>query len=77
MNVIYVPLQVPKDAWCIDFVLSDSADGGAFLDNNKGMDYHIDTSGSSKTQQALNVVHIAVEMAPIAKVTFSHSSVDW
>lgn len=63
-----VLLQIPKDAWCLDFVLSDSADGGAFFDSNGGMDYHIDVSGSSTEAQALNVVHIAVEMAPIAKV---------
>ena len=63
-----MPLQIPKDAWCVDFVLSDSAEGGAFFDNNSGMDYHIDTAGSIVPQQALDVVHIAVEMAPIAKV---------
>ena len=52
----------------MDFALSDSAEGRAFLDNNSGMEYHIDTSGSSVPQPALDVVHIAVEMAPIAKV---------
>ena len=57
----------------MDFVLSDSADGGSFLDNNNGMDYHIDTYGSSVPQPALHVVHIAVEMAPIAKVASTSS----
>ena len=51
----------------MDFVLADSADGGAFFDSNGGMDYHIDIAGSSAAQEPLEVVHVAVEMAPIAK----------
>ena len=60
---------MPQDAWIIDFVLADSPDGGAFFDNNNGMDYHIAVSGSSIPPPPLNVVHVAVEMAPIAKAT--------
>lgn len=60
-------MQIPADAWVMDFVLSESADGGSFYDTNGGMDYHIDVTGSSVPPQPLNVVHVAVEMAPIAK----------
>lgn len=60
---------MPEDAWVMDFVLSDAPDGGAFFDNNNGMDYHIDVTGSSVTPTPLSVVHVAVEMAPIAKVS--------
>ena len=55
----------------IDFSVSDAeAGGGSFTDNNGGMDYHIDVSESLTQAQPLNVVHVAVEMAPIAKVGF-------
>ena len=62
--------QVPQDAWELDLVVSDSAQGGsgAFYDNNGGFDYHVPTRGSNFTRPKLSVVHVAVEMAPIAKV---------
>ena len=64
------PLQVPSDAWTMDFVFADSSStqSGGFFDNNNGWDYHINVAGSSIAPPKLNVVHIAVEMAPIAKV---------
>ena len=52
----------------MDFVFSDSPDGGAFYDNNNGMDYHTEVANSTITPAPLSVCHIAVEMAPIAKV---------
>jgi starch synthase len=53
----------------MDFVLSDSLEGGSFFDTNGGMDYHIDVAHSSVPAPPLNVFHIAVEMAPIAKAS--------
>ena len=61
--------QVPEDAWELDVVVSDSAQGGsgAFYDNNGGFDYHVPTRNSVFARPKLSVVHVAVEMAPIAK----------
>lgn len=41
---------------------------GGFYDNNKGLDYHVPVKGGSGTVPTLRVVHVAAEMAPIAKV---------
>ena len=41
---------------------------GGFTDNNKGMDYHVQVAGGTGTMPSLRVVHVASEMAPIAKV---------
>lgn len=67
-------VKVPSDAWMIDFSVSDAERGGSFLDNNNGMEYHVDVSGSTSQSEPLNVVHVAVEMAPIAKVPSNFSS---
>ncbi|KAK9861945.1 hypothetical protein WJX84_010056, partial [Apatococcus fuscideae] len=62
-------VQVPRDAHTVDIVLADSGDDDAgFFDNNDGLDYHIPVTGSSHPAQPLHIVHIAVEMAPVAKV---------
>ena len=63
-------MQVPKDAWELDLVFSDSGLGGSghFYDNNGGFDYHVPVRGSLHPQPRLSIVHVAVEMAPIAKV---------
>jgi hypothetical protein len=62
-------LQAPEDAWMMDMVFSDTGDmHGGFYDNNGGLDYHIPVIGSSLPVKPLHIVHIAVEMAPIAKV---------
>ena len=61
-------MQVPQDAWDLDLVFSDSANDAAFFDNNNGLDYHVPVVGSSQTKPQLSVVHVAVEMAPVAKV---------
>jgi len=63
-----VTLPVPKDAFKVDFVFTDSAGEGGRYDNNNGFDYHINVEGATKKEDPLHVVHIAVEMAPIAKV---------
>ena len=62
-------MQVPEDAWELDLVFSDSGSGGAgpFYDNNGGFDYHVPVRGSVRARPQLSVVHVAVEMAPIAK----------
>lgn len=50
----------------MDFVFSETEDGGLF-DNKSGMDYHIPVSGGVAKESPMHIVHIAVEMAPIAK----------
>nr|CAB3488322.1 unnamed protein product [Digitaria exilis] len=60
-------VRVPLDAYMMDFVFSESEDGGIY-DNRNGMDYHIPVSDSIAKEPPMHIVHIAVEMAPIAKV---------
>lgn len=60
-------VKVPLDAYMMDFVFSEKEDGGIF-DNREGMDYHIPVSGGIAKEPPMHIVHIAVEMAPIAKV---------
>ncbi|RAL44890.1 hypothetical protein DM860_003649 [Cuscuta australis] len=60
-------VKVPLDAYMMDFVFSEKEDGGVF-DNRNNMDYHIPVSGSILKEPPMHIVHIAVEMAPIAKV---------
>ena len=52
----------------MDFVFSEREDGGVF-DSKNGMDYHIPVSGGIVKEPPMHIVHIAVEMAPIAKVS--------
>lgn len=66
-SLVSATVKVPLDAYVMDFVFSEREDGGIF-DNNKGMDYHIPVSGAASREPPLHVVHISVEMAPIAKV---------
>ncbi|XP_038970385.1 starch synthase 3, chloroplastic/amyloplastic isoform X2 [Phoenix dactylifera] len=47
--------------------VTEREDGGIY-DNKNGMDYHIPVSGGILKEPATHIVHIAVEMAPIAKV---------
>jgi starch synthase len=51
----------------MDFVFSEREDGGTY-DNRFGMDYHIPVLGGVAKESSMHIVHIAVEMAPIAKV---------
>ncbi|XP_057960630.1 starch synthase 3, chloroplastic/amyloplastic [Malania oleifera] len=60
-------VKVPLDAYMMDFVFSEKDNGGIF-DNKNGMDYHIPVSGAVVKEPPMHIVHIAVEMAPIAKV---------
>ena len=55
----------------MDFVFSEREDSGIF-DNKNGMDYHIPVSGGIGKEPPMHIVHIAVEMAPIAKVISCH-----
>ncbi|PNH10236.1 Soluble starch synthase 3, chloroplastic/amyloplastic, partial [Tetrabaena socialis] len=61
-------VPVPKDAYKMDFVFSDVPGGDGTYDNRGGFDYHLPVEGSPVQEQRLYVCHIAVEMAPIAKV---------
>ena len=56
-------LDVPTGAHMLDFVFSS----GDTYDNNGGLDYHLEVAGGPPSPP-LYVCHIAVEMAPIAKV---------
>ena len=60
-------IDVPEDAYMVDFVCGDSEHGGGTFDNNHGLDYHLSISKGPKSPP-LYICHIAVEMAPIAKV---------
>lgn len=60
-------VQVPLDAYVMDFVFSEREDGGVY-DNNTGTDYHIPVIGGSAREAPLHIIHVAVEMAPVAKV---------
>ncbi|KAG9439234.1 hypothetical protein H6P81_019399 [Aristolochia fimbriata] len=64
---VKVSVKVPLDAYMMDFVFSEKEDGGIY-DNKNGMDYHIPVVGGISKEPPMNIVHIAVEMAPIAKV---------
>ncbi|EFJ40335.1 hypothetical protein VOLCADRAFT_99865 [Volvox carteri f. nagariensis] len=61
-------LTVPKDAFKMDFVFADVPGGDGTYDNRGGFDYHLPVEGSPVREPPLYVCHIAVEMAPIAKV---------
>ncbi|KAJ6807102.1 starch synthase 3, chloroplastic/amyloplastic isoform X1 [Iris pallida] len=64
---VKVAVNIPLDAYMMDFVFSEKEDGGIY-DNNNGMDYHIPVVGGIVKEPPMHVVHVAVEMAPIAKV---------
>lgn len=66
-SYLKVTVKVPLDAYMIDFVFSEKEDGGLF-DNKHGVDYHFPVYGGVIKEPPMHVVHIAVEMAPIAKV---------
>ena len=61
-------VTVPKDAYSLDFVFSDVEEGTGRYDNCGGLDYQMPVTGSVVAEPPLYVVHIAAEMAPIAKV---------
>ncbi|KAI5078701.1 hypothetical protein GOP47_0006372 [Adiantum capillus-veneris] len=62
-------VKVPLDAYMMDFVFSERGkEGGGIFDNNLGKDYHVPVVGGTAREPAMKVVHISVEMAPVAKV---------
>lgn len=62
-------VKVPLDAYMMDFVFSERGDEhGGLYDNRNGMDYHVAVVGGILREPPMHIVHIAVEMAPIAKV---------
>lgn len=66
-------MQVPADASVLDVVFSDSSSpNSGFWDTNHGLGYHVPITGSSVPQPSLSIVHVSVEMAPIAKVSAHH-----
>lgn len=67
-------VKIPLDAYVMDFVFSERENGGIF-DNRDTMDYHIPVSGGIVKEPPLHIVHVAVEMAPIAKVISVHAIV--
>ncbi|KAH7569482.1 hypothetical protein ACOSP7_012903 [Xanthoceras sorbifolium] len=66
-SLVKTTVKVPLDAYMLDFVFSEKEDGGIF-DNKYGMDYHIPVFGGVAKEPPMHIVHVAVEMAPIAKV---------
>jgi starch synthase len=61
-------VKIPEDAWMMDFVFSDGVGEGSTYDNHFGRDYHFPVEDSTIEKPPLHIAHIAVEMAPIAKV---------
>ncbi|GJN01710.1 hypothetical protein PR202_ga18993 [Eleusine coracana subsp. coracana] len=49
-------------------IYGQQSEEGGIYDNRNGMDYHIPVSDSVAKEPPMHIVHIAVEMAPIAKV---------
>ena len=60
-------IRVPEDAYMVDFVFGDSEHGDGTFDNNNELDYHLSIAKGPKSPP-LYICHVAVEMAPIAKV---------
>lgn len=42
---------------------------GGIFDSKDDMDYHVPVFGGITNKPPMHIVHVAVEMAPIAKVT--------
>ncbi|KAL4285449.1 hypothetical protein GQ457_16G012480 [Hibiscus cannabinus] len=59
--------KVPLESYMTDLVLFEKEDGGTF-DNKDGVYYFIPILGGFVKEPPTHIVHIAVEMAPIAKV---------
>eukprot|EP00793_Prasinoderma_coloniale_P005070 PRCOL_00000831-RA len=67
-HYLVAEITAPPEAWCADFVFSDGPEEHASYDNNGGLDFHLPLQGASATQPPMHIMHVAVEMAPIAKV---------
>lgn len=69
LKFLKAEVEVPQDAYVMDVVFSDTGEKhGGFYDNNNGLDYHIGCTRSTVQPPPLRIVHVTVEMAPIAKV---------
>ncbi|CAI5948364.1 unnamed protein product [Closterium sp. NIES-65] len=81
------PVPVPHDAYIMDLVFMDSSDPTtathlsdpttATYDNRGGLDYHVPVAGSTAREPPLYIVHVALEMAPVAKVREKRGGVGW
>jgi len=61
-------VTLPADAHWLDLTFSDSANAqSGFMDDHKGLGYHLPVQGAQGEVPRLRVVHVASEMAPIAK----------
>lgn len=61
--------RVQLEAYMMDFVFSKRGDEhGGFYDNINSMDYHASVVGGILREPPMHIVHIAVEMTPLAKV---------
>lgn len=60
-------VKIPRDAYKLDFVFSDTDGEVGTFDNRGGYDYHLPVSCVVR-EPPLHIMHVAVEMAPIAKV---------
>ena len=58
----------PHSAYSLQAVFSDAPSDGATYDNRGGADYSSDVAGCPLSEPGLSIMHVAVEMAPIAKV---------
>ena len=70
-----VSLSPPPDVWSLDCVFSDGGgDIAAAWDNRGGNDFHVPLAGGATregvplAEPPLHIIHVAAEMAPIAKV---------
>lgn len=64
----HAKVEIPYDVFMMDFVVADVPSGDGSYDNRGGYDYHIPIIGSLAQAPPLHIVHVSVEMAPIAKV---------
>ncbi|OUS48375.1 hypothetical protein BE221DRAFT_189654 [Ostreococcus tauri] len=70
LGCMQLTVKAPQDAHVLDlkFMDSDVPSEVSQVDDNNGMDYHTVIVNGSGPAPILKVVHVAVEMAPIAKV---------
>ena len=69
-GTLQVTVNVPSNAHVLDFRFAndDISSSATVFDSNNGIDYHVPVAGGTGIEPKLNVVHIAVELAPVAKV---------
>ena len=68
-SVLTPLVQVPVDSFIMDLVFMDGENPEqATYDNRNGLDYHVPVVGGSVKEPPMYIVHVALEMAPVAKV---------